>query len=408
MLFQTLDDKKDCVGLYLNGKLIYDELPAELSQTWDYSSFLKDANVDYAKLYCGGKTLNEACPPHLRTQWDAISSRLKAYFRSFSFAKVSLDENCFFEMVPEQFLLDYCEVKSRITKHVMEEYQRPANYGFVKELVVALDELKYQKLNIDMSALRPLYHKSAVRKFIKNAQRYTPYCKYNVWGTKTGRLTNIPGSFPVLTLDKQYRSVLKPNNDWFLELDYNAAELRVAMALAGHEQPSEDIHQWNIDNIFGTMDRQEAKRSIFAWLYGRKNIVGSLTNNDEVVEKLLEETYGRERIVSSHWTGTHVRTRFDRVIPSDRHHALSYIIQSSCVDVVLRRLIEIADRLKDHKSRVAFTLHDSIVIDLANEDRGLIPELINLFERNELGRFKANVQAGRDFGTMKPLSLKTK
>ena len=28
---------------------------------------------------------------------------------------------------------------------------------------------------------------------------------------------------------------MKPNNDWFLELDYNAAELRVAMALAEQE-----------------------------------------------------------------------------------------------------------------------------------------------------------------------------
>ena len=123
------------------------------------------------------------------------------------------------------------------------------------------------------------------------------------------------------------------------------------------------------------------------------------------MEKLLEETYGRERIVGEHWTGTHVRTRFDRTIPSDHHHSLSYIIQSSCVDVVLRRLIQISERLRDHKSRVAFTLHDSVVIDLADEDRGLIPELINLFERNELGRFKVNVQAGRDFGKMKALSL---
>ena len=405
MLFQTLDDKKDCVGVYLNGELVYDKLPAGISQTWDYSTFLRDHDVDYAKIYCGGKTLNEVCPPHLRTQWDAISSRLRAYFRSFQFAKVSLDENCFFDMVPKQFLLDYCEVKNRVTQHVLDTYERPANYDFIKDLSVALDDMRYQRLNIDIGALRPLYHKAPTRKFMKSVQKYTPYCKYNIWGTKTGRLTSIPGSFPILTIDKQYRSVLKPNNDWFLELDYNAAELRVAMALAGQEQPENDIHQWNIDNIFGPMDRQDAKRGIFSWLYGRKNIDAALTTNDGTVEKLLQETYGRERIVSEHWTGTHVRTRFNRTIPSDRHHALSYIIQSSCVDVVLRRLIQITERLRDLKSRVAFTLHDSIVIDLSNEDRGLIPELINLFGQNELGRFKVNVQAGRDFGTMKALNL---
>ncbi len=406
MLFQTLDDKRDCVGVYLNGELLYDQVPDSLSKTWDYSTFLQDTNVEFAKFYCGGQTLEQVCPTNLNTQWEAVRSRLQAFYRSFQFAKVPLSENCFFDMVPERFLLDYCEVRSRISQHVFDTYERPENYDFIRALAEALDEIRYQKLNIQMSGVRDIYHKEGTRKFIKKMQKYSPYCKYNIWGTKTGRLTTMPGTFPILTLDKQYRSVLKPNNDWFLELDYNAAELRVAMSLAGHDQPKEDIHQWNMDNIFGEMERQEAKRRIFAWLYGGKNITRSLTTNDETVGKLLEETYGRERIVGSHWTGTHVRTRFGRTIPSDHHHALSYIIQSSCVDVVLRRLIDITDRLRGLKSRVAFTLHDSVVIDLADEDRGLIPELINLFGQNELGHFKVNVQAGRDFGNMKPLSLR--
>ena len=405
MLFQTLDDKRDCVGVYLDGKLLYDEVPESLSHTWDYSTFLRDTPVEFAKLYCGGKSLEEVCPPHLRTQWATVRDKLRAYHRSFQIAKVPLTENCFFDLVPERFLLDYCEVRNSITQHVFDTYERPTNYDFTRQLVEALDDIRYQKLNISMDGIRDIYHRTDTRKFLKKIQKYSPYCKYNVWGTKTGRLTNMPGTFPVLTLDKQYRSILKPNNDWFLELDYNAAELRVAMALAGQDQPQDDIHQWNMDNIFGSMDRQEAKRRIFGWLYGGKNMTGSLGNSDETVGKLLEETYGRERIVGEHWTGTHVHTRFGRTIPSDHHHSLSYIIQSSCVDVVLRRLIQISERLRDLKSRVAFTLHDSVVIDLSNEDRGLIPELINLFGQNELGHFKVNVQAGRDFGTMKALNL---
>jgi hypothetical protein len=405
MLFQTLDDKRECVGVYLDGKLIHDMIPESLSRTWDYSTFLQDTSVEFAKIYCGGKSLDEVCPAHLSIQWEAIRDRLHAFYRSFQFAKVPLSENCFFDLVPERFLLDYCEVRNGISQHVFDTYERPSNYDFIRTLTGALDEIRYQKLNISMEGIRDIYHKADTRKFLKKIQKQSPYCKYNVWGTKTGRLTTMPGTFPILTLDKQYRSILKPNNDWFLELDYNAAELRVALSLAGNDQPEEDIHQWNMDNIFGSMDRQEAKRRIFAWLYGGKNITGSLTTNDGSVEKLLEEAYGRERIVGSHWTGTHVHTRFGRSIPSDHHHSLSYIIQSSCVDVVLRRLIAITDRLKNHKSRVAFTLHDSIVIDLATEDRGLIPELINLFERNELGIFKANVQVGRDFGKMKALNL---
>ena len=406
MLFQTLDDKKDCVGVYLDGEMVYDTLPEGLTQTWAHSTFLNDTGVEYAKLYCHGLSLEQACPPHLRIQWEAIRSKLRAYFRSFNFAKVSLDENCFFDLVPKQFLLDYCEVKNRITQHVFDTYEKPANYEFMSDLAEVLDEIRYQKLNIDLEGIRPIYHKKETRKFIKTLKKYSPYCKYNMWGTKTGRLTNIHGTFPVLTLDKRYRAVLQPTNDWFLELDYNAAELRVALALAGQDQPEEDIHEWNIQNIFGDIERQEAKRRIFAWLYGRKNVTSSLDINDGTVEKLLAEAYRREEIIGQHWTGTHVATRFGRTIDSDHHHALSYIIQSSCVDITLRRLIDLHRRLRGCASRIAFTLHDSIVIDLASEERKMIPELINLFADTELGQFKVNTKVGRDFGNMVDLILK--
>ena len=100
MLFQALDDKRDCVGVYLNGELMYDQIPDSLSQTWDYSTFLRDTPVEFAKFYCGGKTLEQVCPPNLNTQWLAVRGRLQAFYRSFQFAKVPLNENCFFDLVP--------------------------------------------------------------------------------------------------------------------------------------------------------------------------------------------------------------------------------------------------------------------------------------------------------------------
>ena len=69
-------------------------------------------------------------------------------------------------------------------------------------------------------------------------------------------------------MNKEFRSAIEPTNDWILELDYNAAELRTLLALAGKEQPNEDIHQWNSE-ILG-VSRDEAKKSVISWLYGSK------------------------------------------------------------------------------------------------------------------------------------------
>ena len=408
MQFQTLDNKNHCVGVYSDQKLKFEKVPEGLTRTWDYSSFLQGKDIEYAQIYCGGRSLDDVCPEHLRNSWNITKGALRAHYKSFATSKIDMGEHCFYDMVPERMLYEYCESKDAITTWVFENYERPENYEFLRTLTEEADRISYNQLNLNFSALNDIRHKTQVRKFIKKYAGRPQHCKYNVFGTKTGRLTTRPNSFPILTMPREYRKIIRPNNDWFLELDYNAAELRTVLGLAGQQQPTGDIHEWNIDRIFGgATSRDEAKQKVFAWLYG-----STLYTNDgdhkKSVGKALSEVYRKEEIVGQYWTGTHVRTRFGRCIPSDHHHALNYIIQSSTVDITLGKLIELADLLRDHKSTVAFTLHDSVVIDLSDDDRRLVPEMVRIFGDTALGKFKTNVSAGKDFGNMRPLRLPQK
>ena len=105
MTFQTLDDKKECAGVYYNGK-IHKELPNDIARTWAYAPYLAGYNIEFASLYCTPHGLSAACPESLKDQWETISSKLKAFMRSFKEAKVDLNENCFYDLVPERFLLE--------------------------------------------------------------------------------------------------------------------------------------------------------------------------------------------------------------------------------------------------------------------------------------------------------------
>ena len=122
MLFQTLDDKKECVGIYANNKLHFNELPENLSSTWSYSPYLKGQQIQYASLYCEGKSLDEVCPDHLKDEWMNGKKKLKAFMSSFIETKVSLEENCFFDLTPTKFLEEYCNIKNKITEHVFYNY----------------------------------------------------------------------------------------------------------------------------------------------------------------------------------------------------------------------------------------------------------------------------------------------
>ena len=68
-----------------------------MTKSWGYTPYLKGKDVDYAFLFTGGKTLGEVCPEHLEGDWARISSKMKAFIRSFSEAKISLDNVCFYD-----------------------------------------------------------------------------------------------------------------------------------------------------------------------------------------------------------------------------------------------------------------------------------------------------------------------
>ena len=391
MLFQTLDDKNECVGYYANNELVFgQELPSNLMRTWKYSQHASAFDLEVASIYCNGKSLDSVCPENLASEWKAVKRKLKAFMQSFFEAKVSLKDNCFFDLVPNKFLIKYCEIKNQITEHVLENYPKPNNYDFLLDLTKMIEEIKFQKLNIDKE---PWKHWGI--KMHHRMRKIVPYIAYNPFGTITGRLGVQSGSFPILNASRGARGAILPNNDFFIELDFNAAELRVFLALDDKQQPDIDIHEWNAKHVFEEdLDRDEIKRRTFSWLY-----------NPKAVDKTLEACYNKERVKEKYFDGFHVNTTFGRKIEADDHHALNYIVQSTTSDLFLKQAIKIWKILKGRRSNVAFTIHDSLIMDYHLSDKELIKDLIEEFSNTELGKFKVNVSGGKNFGNMKKMDL---
>ena len=116
MIFQTLDDKQECVGVYADGKLHFDNMPSDLLKTWKYTGSITDKNVEYAWIYCGGQTMSDVCPEELKQDWESALKKLNAYKKAFTIAKLNLREHCFFDLIPHDALVEFCEVKNKITK----------------------------------------------------------------------------------------------------------------------------------------------------------------------------------------------------------------------------------------------------------------------------------------------------
>lgn len=393
MLFQTLDDKSECVGVYSNGELHFDQVPSGLTKTWSYSNFLYGIPIEYASLYVNGKSLNDVCPSHLLEDWERITNRLKAFIRSNQLAKVNLVENCFFDLTPERFLKEYCDIKNQICEWIFEKYERPENYEHLMQVQQVLSDIKYRKVNLDTKPLQDFWTDPKAKLLYTKFTGRDVYCDYNLFGSKTGRLSLSGNSLPLMNMKKEYRACIKPNNDFFIELDYNAAEARVVLALLGKEQPDEDIHDYNAKNLYHST-RDEAKKRFFAWLYN--------PNSEDTVSN---GQYDRDLILGSYFLYGSVTNLFKRKIQCDDYHALNYLIQSTCADMVLDRMVSIYKLLEGRKSYVAFTLHDSVILDFASEDKELIMPIIEEYRNTKLGRFVTTVSAGKDLYNLKNINI---
>jgi hypothetical protein len=393
MLFQVLDNKKECYGVYHSGDIYRYYGGEDLEATWEYTSHFDKQNIEYAQIWCGGKTLEEACPNHLKDDWTRIQTKGKAYYNSFRESKVNLSDVCFYDLVPKRFLVEYCRLKTEITEYVLGHYKKPANYEFMLSLTRLTHDIKKQCLNIDTTCLNLGDVKG--RNFNRKLDNIERIINYNPWGTVTGRLTTFPNSFPILTLNKDFRNVLKPNNDWFVEFDFNAAELRVFLALLDLPQPKGDIHSWIGKSVFGdTLDRDAVKKKTFAWLY-----------NPRATNKKLEKVFDKEKMLQKYYFDGKIETPFHRTIDTTDDKALNYIIQSSTSDLFLRQMISVARQLEKRNTTIAFSIHDSLVLDFSNEDRDILVSLARCFAQTQLGDFKVNISAGRDFGNMKKMEL---
>ena len=391
MIFQIIDDKKECRGYFANGKLRLRDLPESLTATWDWSELIDDRDVILAKIIAEGKTIQDACPDHLKDRLEARERKIKSHLKSFISAKVRLSDVCFYNLIPQRDIEHYYNLLNEITEWTVNNNDKPENYRLMHNINIMCKEIAKQEIRFNKGKWKQ--HAKTDQKamyLVKSHWEGKSYVDYNPWGTVTGRLGLNQGSFPILNLKTSLKDIIEPKWDCFVELDFNGAELRTLLHLSGHPQPHEDIHDWNQTNIFNNnIKRDTAKKQIFAWLY---NPTSTAVDTDYYDKKKVLSKFYKEGVVS---------TPFGRKIPSDDFHALNYLIQSTSSDNFLDRASAIQRYCKGLKTNVAFLVHDSIVLDVPLEEKERIKEIVQIFENTKLGKFKVNINVGRNLGELK-------
>tara|TARA_B100000927_G_scaffold212228_1_gene172839 strand:- start:217 stop:1359 length:1143 start_codon:yes stop_codon:yes gene_type:complete len=376
-IIQTLEIENNCKGAFIGGELTIEpneEIYNNVSIAWKHSPSLPEEKYKYLYVVHGQEDLSSFCKDS--SLYSEYEKKIQAHRKAALTAKISLDDECFFDVIPMTHLKKWFYLREQAMQNILlSKNLDTSDYDILHKAHVLTSNISKQKINFENQQKRVLY---------------------SIFGSATGRLTTKKGSVPVLTLKKQERSKIKPQNSAFVELDLNAAEVRMLMALSGKAQPREDIHSHLQGLIIGAPnDRATFKERLFAWLYNPNS-------SDKIFDIFFNrETYKKFYSVASQ----KLTTPFGRVLTVDPRRAQNYLLQSTTSDQVIENAYNIQKFLKNKKSKIAFTLHDSIIIDMCKDEFSILREIKDLFEYTRWGKFLSTSKIGLNFGSLKEFRI---
>jgi len=374
MILQTVDYKNKCKALYSSGQLYFDnfeEIIKNSKYVWKHADYLKPDSHEYLCVLLREHNIGKYSGD--RERYDSSMKKIQSHIKAASIAKINMEEVCLFELVPEFDLVNYFSLREEALGNLLKKVDYREDREILKKAHIVASDISSRKINAQNSLPERI--------------------KYDIFGTKTGRFSTEKGSLPILTIKKEERRFIEPNSDLFLELDFNAAEVRTLLSLSGTPQPEQDVHAWNMTQMPPWVSREEAKDKFFAWLY-----------NPSAQDADLSKFYDKG-VYKKYWDGNKITTPFGRSIEVDERRALNYLLQSTTSDLVVEAAYKIYCYLKDKKSKISFTMHDSIVLDFDKSEHFLVPEIKKAFNNTRLGQFVSSASVGKNYGTMRALEI---
>lgn len=304
--------------------------------------------------------------------------------------KYSVDVNT---LIPISKHYERCEC---MFENVLPYIGKESNLEWQEKFVEAYKWVEEQGLLTDARVFDKFFEPTWKYRSLRDNRIYTSYNLYNVTSRPTNAFNGI--NFLAFNKDNGSRAAFIPENDAFVEFDFDGYHLRLIANMLGLEIPvDESIHVILGRQYFGkeeltAEEYQESKKITFRQLY----------NGVEPEYKHIELFNEVDELVQAAWV-EYKRQGFLR-LPNGRQvkvenatpqKLLNYFIQ--CLETVnnIKKLIALKELLKNKKSKVVLVVYDSVLIDYSAEDgKGFLAQIKSVLEE---GNYKVKAKKGDNY-----------
>lgn len=225
------------------------------------------------------------------------------------------------------------------------------------------------------------------------------YSNYNIF-TSTGRPSNSFGNinFAALKKDGIERKYFIPENNLFIEYDYDAYHLRLIGELIGYNFGKDHVHE-HFSKIYD-VSYEESKQITFKLLYG--GIDKEISDNVEFFNKidifinnLWKNFINQKEIKTYIYNRPMYKWNFNNI---DKNKLFNFYIQSMETEYNIKKIIKIQELLNNYNSKLVLYSYDSFLFDIDTKDGKQLLHDIRL--ELESDGFITKIKSGKNYNDM--------
>jgi hypothetical protein len=303
------------------------------------------------------------------------------------------------KLVPLTILLKDCNEEFKVIKGMIKKFKPDESYDFYNNVAVPVFYL------IEQHGLRVTY-KEFIELFkpydpdlnIQDNITYTSYKLYNITSRPTNAFNSV--NFVAIPKKPEYRKCFLPQNDMFVEFDFDGYHLRLLAEQVGFQLTSDPAHTQLARMYFGKEDISpeeytQAKQINFQAVYGNTPEEHKEFKLFKLIENWTQDLwkeFSTNGYVNAPISGKRFSNSIEGMYPKK---LLNYIIQSMETSRNIKVLKNALQYLQDKKTKVTLYTYDSVLLDFAKADgKQILEDLEKIL--SEEGKYPVKFKASND------------
>ena len=210
-----------------------------------------------------------------------------------------------------------------------------------------------------------------------NLSRGKIYTQYNLYTTTSRPSNTFNGvNFAALNKDDGERMCYQPENDMFIEMDFQGYHPRLIGEMVNWHFPNDKNTYEMLGQLLG-VTQQEAKELTFKQLYGGVWAEYQYKPFFKDVNMFIDDMW------DTYQYGNYYETE-NRIFISDsdisQTKLFNYIVQSKETSTNVGLLEKVLDYLKGKKTKIVLYTYDAFLFDYSKEDGDILQDIVNMLE----------------------------